>query len=56
MKAEFAMNFMSNAFFHMFQSKKKADFACSIEIDETSFISKYMVLNVKLFSTAISVI
>ena len=36
------MNFMSNAFFQMFQSKMKADFACSIEIDETSFISKYM--------------
>ena len=26
----------------MFQSKMKADFACSIEMDETSFISKYM--------------
>ena len=32
------MNFMSNAFFHMFLSKLKADFASSIEIDEKSFI------------------
>ena len=38
------MNFMSNAFFsQMFQSKMKAVFACTIEMDdETSFISKYM--------------
>ena len=31
---------MSNAFFHMLLSKLKAEFASSIEIDETSFISK----------------
>ena len=36
------MRFMSNAFFHLLLSKMKADFACSIEIDNTSFISKYM--------------
>ena len=35
------MKFMSNAFFNFFYAKMKADFACSIEIDETSFISKY---------------
>ena len=36
------MRFMSKAFFHLLLSKMKADFACSIEIDNTSFISKYM--------------
>ena len=36
------MRFVSNAFFHLLLSKMKADFACSIEIDNTSFISKYM--------------
>ena len=35
------MKFMSNAFFNFFYEKMKADFACSIEIDTTSFISKY---------------
>ena len=36
------MRFMSNAFFHLLLSKMKADIACSIEIDNTSFIFKYM--------------